>query len=88
MINAEGEICCIYRKVHLFDAPLVGLKESNWTQRGTEISDLIETPAGLLATSICYDLRFPHMAHRQRKMGAEILTFPRLTILTSLIPSH
>jgi len=77
IINARGEICRIYRKMHLFDAPLVGLKESNWTQPGNEICENVKTPAGSLAASICYDLRFPQMAFEQRKMGAEILTFPR-----------
>jgi len=76
IINSAGEIVTIYRKIHLFDAPLVGLKESNWTSPGGEITDTIETPAGPLAPSICYDLRFPQMAHLQRRNGAQILTYP------------
>ena len=76
MIDSEGEIRAKYRKIHLFDAPVVGLKESNWTVPGGQVLEPIETPAGKLATSICYDLRFPHLSHRQRVDGAEILTFP------------
>lgn len=51
IINSEGQICSIYRKIHLFDAPLVGLKESNWTIPGEEITENVETPAGTLAPS-------------------------------------
>ena len=76
MIDSEGEIRAKYRKIHLFDAPVVGLKESNWTVPGGQVLEPIETPAGKLATSICYDLRFPQLSHRQRVDGAEILTFP------------
>lgn len=66
-----------YRKVHLFDAPVVGLKESNWTLAGEKLSEIIPSPVGNLALSICYDLRFPHLSHEYRRRGANVLTFPR-----------
>ncbi|CBY21169.1 unnamed protein product [Oikopleura dioica] len=76
LIDDVGMIKQKYRKIHLFDAPVVGLKESNWTLAGEKLSDIIPTPVGNLALSICYDLRFPHLSHEYRKRGADVLTFP------------
>lgn len=56
---------------------MVGLKESNWTLAGEKLSEIIATPVGNLALSICYDLRFPHLSHEYCKRGANVLTFPR-----------
>jgi len=76
LIDDGGIIKQKYRKIHLFDAPVVGLKESNWTLAGEKLSNIIATPVGNLALSICYDLRFPHLSHEYRKRGANVLTFP------------
>ena len=45
----------------------------------------VETPAGRVALSICYDLRFPELSIWNRKKGADILTFPAaFTVPTGL----
>lgn len=36
----------------------------------------LETPVGLIGTSICFDLRFPQLSTILRKLGAHILTYP------------
>ncbi|KAK9875671.1 hypothetical protein WA026_009466 [Henosepilachna vigintioctopunctata] len=41
-----------------------------------EILSAVDTPAGPLAPSICYDVRFPELAVINRKNGALILTYP------------
>ncbi|KZT59309.1 carbon-nitrogen hydrolase, partial [Calocera cornea HHB12733] len=64
LLDSEGEIAGLYRKVHLFDVDLRDrggplILESSTTVPGEEIADPLETPAGLLGLQICYDLRFP-----------------------------
>lgn len=80
LINNAGDICQIYRKIHLFDVEIpekgIRLRESEITKAGGQICTAFNTPAGKLALSICYDLRFPELALIQRQLGAEILTYP------------
>lgn len=56
LLNNNGEICSIYRKIHLFDLSLpeknINLKESDLTTAGIEIVPPINTPAGYLGLSI------------------------------------
>ena len=78
-INSKGEIVQRYQKLHLFDVDVPNgpiLKESNSVQPGSEIPDIIETPAGKLGSCICYDIRFPELSLKLRTKGAEILCFP------------
>ena len=61
MIDPCGEVVCpAYRKLHLFDSPLAGLKESELTAAGDRavlLENIFEQ--WTLAPTICYDLRFP-----------------------------
>ena len=50
--------------------------ESNSTVAGDRLVSPVMTPAGKIGLGICYDLRFPELALRLRKAGAEILTYP------------
>ncbi|CAF1002737.1 unnamed protein product [Brachionus calyciflorus] len=82
LVSNEGEIKSIYDKVHLFEVNLkngdviTSLKESDYTQAGSEFFMPIETPFGTLGNCICYDLRFPQMSAILRKFGAQILSYP------------
>ncbi|XP_046426624.1 deaminated glutathione amidase isoform X1 [Neodiprion fabricii] len=80
LINNRGEMVAVYRKIHLFDMdnPETGVRlmESDYVDRGGEILPPVQTPAGLMGLSICYDMRFPEISLSLRKMGAQILTFP------------
>lgn len=80
VINSEGEIASIYRKIHLFDMDNkttgVRLMESDYVLAGQKIEPPISTPAGKLGLSICYDMRFPELSLSLRNMGVEILTYP------------
>ena len=65
-------------KIHLYDADVTGgecHKESNRYDAGKE-AVLVETPAGMLGLSICYDLRFPHLYRTLAQAGAQILAVP------------
>mmetsp|Transcript_2739 Transcript_2739/g.3901 ORF Transcript_2739/g.3901 Transcript_2739/m.3901 type:complete len:330 (-) Transcript_2739:195-1184(-) len=75
IINSSGEIVTVYRKMHLFDAPFLGLMESSFTEAGNQL-ETVETPVGTLGLSICYDLRFPEMFISMRKMGADVILVP------------
>eukprot|EP00128_Syssomonas_multiformis_P001135 Colp12_sorted_trinity150504_noHs@31378 len=78
VLNSSGSIAGLYRKIHLFDVDLktIRLCESETTLPGTSISEPVETPAGKVGLSVCYDMRFPEVAQRLRAKGADILTYP------------
>ncbi|KAF9921425.1 Carbon-nitrogen hydrolase [Linnemannia zychae] len=79
LISDQGAISASYRKIHLFDVDIANgprLMESNNTVAGDKIVPPITTPIGKVGLSICYDLRFPELAHALRRKGAEILTYP------------
>lgn len=57
VIDGEGALVCCYRKVLLFEL------DTLWAQPGSE-RPVVESPAGLLAPSICMDLNDPwHTLH-------------------------
>ncbi|ODV96388.1 hypothetical protein PACTADRAFT_49748 [Pachysolen tannophilus NRRL Y-2460] len=78
-INDHGDIEKRYQKIHLFNVEIENgpiMRESDSVQPGSEIIPPFDTPAGKLGLAICYDLRFPELALRLRKQGAQLLTFP------------
>lgn len=78
ILDNEGEVKCLYRKIHLFDVHIPGkvdLQESKTTARGTELATC-ESPLGKLGLTTCYDVRFPEQYIALRKLGAEILLVP------------
>lgn len=80
LINDEGEIVSVYRKIHLFDMDNketgVRLMESDYAMKGPKIESPACTPIGKVGLSICYDMRFPELALSLRNKGAQILTYP------------
>ncbi|CAF1552417.1 unnamed protein product [Rotaria sp. Silwood1] len=81
IINDQGDIVGHYSKIHLFDVQAGSLiiRESDFTQPGSSISNPIETPAGRIGLGICYDLRFVEFARlltASSTNGAQILTYP------------
>lgn len=78
IINANGELVALYRKLHLFDVdtPDFKFRESKIVSPGTGIVKPIETPIGRIGLQICYDIRFPECPIWLKKQGAQILTYP------------
>lgn len=83
-ISNKGEILQRYQKLHLFDISITNgpiLKESNSVEPGSAI--LPPFPVNddkyskfKVGLAICYDIRFPELSLRLRKLGANILTYP------------
>src|SRR4051812_23524647 len=76
-IDADGEIAGIYRKIHMFDVDVGGVRyrESDTEQPGDEAvtSRLGELEVGL---TVCYDLRFPELYRILAVRGARVITVP------------
>ncbi len=78
LIDAQGEIASVYRKIHLFDVEIgdgARYRESELVAPGERLT-VAETPVGQLGLSICYDLRFPELYRELVKLGAELLAVP------------
>ncbi len=78
VFGADGARLGVYRKVHLFDVALPGkveIRESDRMRAGDEIV-CVDTEAGRVGLSICYDLRFPEMYRRLTREGATLICVP------------
>lgn len=74
-INRQGQIDAVYRKIHLFDAPVLGYNESTGIKAGHD-PVVFDNEIGRIGLSICYDLRFPELYQHLTAQGAEIIFVP------------
>ena len=84
--GADGARAARYDKIHLFDvevpppsasgAAAERYRESRTIAAGTPAFVVVDTPAGRLGLSVCYDLRFPELYRALSAAGAEILSVP------------
>ena len=84
VVDDQGVIRSVYRKLHLFDVQLGAhtYKESACVAPGKEIV-VADAPVGKLGLSICYDLRFPELYLALAKRGAQVLLVPAAFTLTT-----
>ena len=80
VFDAGGRPVARYDKIHLFDVdvpdkPGETYRESAHVVRGDETA-VVDTPAGRIGLSVCYDMRFPELYRRLSAAGAEILVVP------------
>jgi predicted amidohydrolase len=78
LIDRDGSIKAIYRKIHLFDIDVPGAqtqKESNAIAagRGMVVANLGDFELGM---TICFDLRFPELYRELSLNGATVLAVP------------
>lgn len=77
--DASGERRARYDKIHLFDVHVPEreerYRESAHVAPGSS-PVVVETPAGRLGLSVCYDVRFPELYRRLSAAGAELLSVP------------
>ncbi len=79
VIDDAGATQAIYRKIHLFDVDLGSSGESYRESHSMFPGDepvCVDTPAGRLGLTICYDLRFPELFRRLLDNGAQWFTVP------------
>lgn len=77
LIDNQGRIAVVYRKIHLFDLdlPQRKIKESDYFLAGQKpVTALVQNFS--VGLSICYDLRFPELYRGYGKQGVEILCVP------------
>jgi deaminated glutathione amidase len=77
--SATGEVVATYDKAHLFDVDIPDgavFLESRQIQPGPATPVVVDTPAGRLGLSVCYDLRFSWMYREMAHRGAQIFLVP------------
>lgn len=79
VFDDAGAIRGQYDKIHLFDVDLPGrtesYRESDLFARG-DTPVVLDTPAGPLGMSICFDLRFPELYRALVDAGARWISLP------------
>jgi predicted amidohydrolase len=77
--DPDGRRTGRYDKIHLFDVDIPGraesYRESAHVAPGSKAA-LVDTPAGRVGLSVCYDVRFPELFRSLSASGAQILTIP------------
>jgi nitrilase len=79
VFDADGRAVACYRKMHLFDVDLPDRHESYRESASMDPGDqpkTVDTAAGRLGLSICYDLRFPELYRRLVDEGAQLFSVP------------
>ena len=79
VVDGRGETKAVYRKIHLFDVDLPDREESYRESHSMYPGDepvTVETPAGRVGLTICYDLRFPELYRALVDGGATVFTVP------------
>jgi nitrilase len=79
VFDADGRQVARYDKIHLFDVDIPGraesYRESAHVAPGSRV-EVIDTPAGRLGLSVCYDVRFPELYRQLSAAGAQLLVVP------------
>jgi len=78
VIDDAGEVRARYDKLHLFDVDLPTGEQ--WRESASYVAGdaavVVDTPAGMLGPTICYDLRFPDLYRALSDAGATVLSVP------------
>jgi len=77
LVQPDGEVSAVYRKLHMFDVDVGGVsyRESAQTAPGDEVV-LGEALGRRIGMSVCYDLRFPELYRRLSAAGADVVVVP------------
>lgn len=77
--DPDGRRAARYDKIHLFDVDIPGrieaYRESRHVAPGVAAA-VVDTPAGRLGLSVCYDVRFPELYRHLSAAGAQLLVVP------------
>lgn len=72
LIDAEGRIAQVYRKIHVFGYQSL---EAELLTPGETLS-VVDSPVGRLGSITCYDLRFPGLWQEMSVRGIEAVAIP------------
>jgi nitrilase len=79
VLDPTGRTVARYDKIHLFDVSIPGRDEryleSGTVRRGNE-PVWVDTPAGRLGLSVCYDVRFPELFRELGRSGVDWFCLP------------
>jgi deaminated glutathione amidase len=79
VFDDAGQRVARYDKIHLFDVDIPGkaetYRESAHVAPG-RIPVVVDTPAGKLGLSVCYDIRFPELFRLLSAAGAQLISVP------------
>lgn len=77
--DADGARVARYDKIHLFDVDIPGRTETYRESANVAPGAhpvVLDTPAGRLGLSVCYDVRFPELYRHLSGAGAQLLSVP------------
>lgn len=74
VIDADGRLAGVYRKMHIPDDP--GFHEKYYFTPGDKGYRVYKTAYGKIGTLICWDQWFPEAARITSMMGADLLVYP------------
>ncbi len=79
VVDDQGDTRALYRKIHLFDVDIADSAESyreSFSMYPADEVVTVDTPAGRLGLSICYDVRFPELYRALLDQGASWFSVP------------
>ncbi|HEY2590016.1 MAG TPA: carbon-nitrogen hydrolase family protein [Steroidobacteraceae bacterium] len=79
LYDDQGRRVARYDKIHLFDVELPGRQETYRESANIapgNVAVVVETPAGRLGLSVCYDVRFPELYRALSRAGAQLFSVP------------
>jgi nitrilase len=79
VFDPAGRRQALYRKIHLFDVTLPDGQESyqeSWSMYPGDETVTVDTPAGRIGLTICYDIRYPELFRKLVDDGATFFTVP------------
>ncbi|MGE3691808.1 MAG: carbon-nitrogen hydrolase family protein [Novosphingobium sp.] len=78
VVDSSGKVVARYDKIHMFDVDLASgesWRESNAYEAGDKVVT-VETPAGRLGLSVCYDIRFPALFEALGREKCDVIAIP------------
>lgn len=78
IVNPNGKVAAVYRKIHLYDVDVEGGPrsiESKYRNSGKEIVT-VKLEGFTVGIAICYDLRFPELFRALTHRGANVILVP------------
>jgi deaminated glutathione amidase len=78
LLQVDGSVEVVYKKIHLFDVDVEGVKpqrESDVFAHGSDPS-VFTIKGWQFGSSICYDLRFSELFNRYARQGVDVVLVP------------